>query len=240
MLVVDDISKWYGTTQVLKNLSLTVRQNERVVICGRSGSGKSTLLRCINGLETHQRGRIEIGGRELNQHARTLQSIRREVGMVFQAFNLFPHLTVLQNCTLAPRWGEKLSEQQARERALEQLRRVHVADHAEKYPRELSGGQQQRVAIARALCTRPRLLMFDEPTSALDPEMVNEVLSVISGLASDGVALLCVTHEIGFARRLADRVMFMDHGELIEQGAPDELFDAPRTDRLRSFLRTLP
>lgn len=240
MLVVDDISKWYGTTQVLKNLSLTVRQNERVVICGRSGSGKSTLLRCINGLETHQRGRIEIGGRELNQHARTLQAIRREVGMVFQAFNLFPHLTVLQNCTLAPRWAEKLSEQQARERALEQLRRVHVADHAEKYPRELSGGQQQRVAIARALCTRPRLLMFDEPTSALDPEMVNEVLSVISGLASDGVALLCVTHEIGFARRLADRVMFMDHGEIIEQGAPDELFDAPRTDRLRSFLRTLP
>ena len=233
MLVVEGIDKWYGATQVLKNVSLTVQRNERVVICGRSGSGKSTLLRCINGLEAHQRGRIVVNGRELTQHARTMQAIRRDVGLVFQAFNLFPHLTVLENCTLA------LSEPEARERALEQLKRVHVAEHARKYPRELSGGQQQRVAIARALCTQPRMLMFDEPTSALDPEMVNEVLNVISGLAADGVALLCVTHEIGFARRLADRVIFMDHGEIIEHGTAHELFDAPRTDRLQSFLRTL-
>lgn len=236
MLVVDDISKWYGTTQVLKNLSLTVRQNERVVICGRSGSGKSTLLRCINGLETHQRGRIEIGGRELNQHARTLQAIRREVGMVFQAFNLFPHLTVLQNCTLAPRWAEKLSEQQARERALEQLRRVHVADHAEKYPRELSGGQQQRVAIARALCTRPRLLMFDEPTSALDPELVGSVLEVMRSLRESGMTMIVVSHEMGFARAAADRVVFMDHGLIVEQGAPAAIFENPSHERTRAFI----
>ncbi len=239
MLVVDEVSQWYGATPVLRNVSLTVQQNERVVICGPSGSGKSTLLRCINGLERFQRGRITVNGREVKQHARDLQAIRRDVGMVFQAFNLFPHLTVLENCTLAPQWAEKLSPQQARERALKQLGRVHVAEQAEKYPKELSGGQQQRVAIARALCTQPRLLMFDEPTSALDPEMVNEVLSVISEVATGGVALLCVTHEIGFARRLADRVVFMDQGQVIEQGPPDELFDSPRTDRLRSFLKKL-
>lgn len=239
LLVVEGVSKWHGETQVLEDVSLKVEQGERVVICGRSGSGKSTLLRCINGLENHQRGRIEVNGRELRQHARTLQAIRRDVGMVFQSFNLFPHLTVRQNCSLAPQSIGGLSAVQAEELAMQHLQRVHVADQAAKYPRELSGGQQQRVAIARALCMQPRLLLFDEPTSALDPEMVNEVLNVIAELAADGVTLLCVTHELGFARRLADRVLFMDHGQIIEQGTPAEVFDAPRSERLQSFLRTL-
>jgi general L-amino acid transport system ATP-binding protein len=240
LLVVDGVSKWYGDTQVLKDVSLTVEAHERVVICGPSGSGKSTLLRCINGLDTHQRGRIEVNGHTLNQHARTLQAVRREVGMVFQAFHLFPHLTVLQNCTLAPEWAEKLSATDAQALAMRHLQEVHVSEHAAKYPRQLSGGQQQRVAIARALCMKPRMLLIDEPTSALDPEMVKEVLDVILSLAQRGATLLCVTHELGFARRLANRVIFMDHGEIVEQGPPQQIFEQPRTERLRNFLRTLP
>jgi general L-amino acid transport system ATP-binding protein len=235
-LTLDNVSKWYGPTAVLKNVSLSVALHERVVICGPSGSGKSTLLRCINGLETHQRGRIQVGSTELTQHARTLQSIRRQVGMVFQSFHLFPHLTVLQNCTLAPAWAGKLAAAPAQELAMRYLQKVHVAEHAEKYPRQLSGGQQQRVAIARALCMKPEVLLFDEPTSALDPEMVKEVLDVIMALAADGVTMLCVTHELGFARRLADRIVFMDHGEIIEQGKPAELLGNPRTERLQAFL----
>ncbi len=235
-LTLDNVSKWYGPTAVLKNVSLSVAPHERVVICGPSGSGKSTLLRCINGLERHQRGRIEISGTELTQHARTLQSIRRQVGMVFQSFHLFPHLTVLQNCTLAPAWAEKLPAAAAEELAMRYLQKVHVAEHAAKYPRQLSGGQQQRVAIARALCMKPQVLLFDEPTSALDPEMVKEVLDVIMALAADGVTMLCVTHELGFARHLADRIVFMDHGEIIEQGTPAELLGNPRTERLKAFL----
>jgi general L-amino acid transport system ATP-binding protein len=240
LLVIDGVSKWYGNTQVLKNVSLTVESNERVVICGPSGSGKSTLLRCINGLDTHQGGRIHVDGRELTQHAKTLQAVRREVGMVFQAFHLFPHLTVLQNCSLAPEWAEKLPAARAAELAMQHLQQVHVAEHAAKYPRQLSGGQQQRVAIARALCMKPKMLLIDEPTSALDPEMVKEVLDVILNLAQRGATLLCVTHELSFARRLANRVIFMDHGEIVEQGTPAEIFENPRTERLQSFLRTLP
>jgi general L-amino acid transport system ATP-binding protein len=230
------VSKWYGALQVLCGVSLSVAPRERVVVCGPSGSGKSTLLRCINALETHQAGRIVVDGTELTGDEHSLHLVRREVGMVFQSFNLFPHMTVLENCMLAPVWVRRLAQGEARDLALDYLARVHVAGLAHKFPSQLSGGEQHRVAIARALCMQPKVMLFDEPTSALDPEMIKEVLDTIMALAQYGMTMICVTHEMGFARRLADRIVFMDRGEIIEQGPPDQLFDHPGTDRLKQFL----
>jgi general L-amino acid transport system ATP-binding protein len=221
---------------VLRDVSLDVAAHERVVVCGPSGSGKSTLLRCLNGLESHQSGRIVIDGTELVDTPAALGLIRREVGMVFQSFNLFPHMTVLDNCTLATTWVRKMPRDEAEDLAHTYLTRVHLASHAHKYPSQLSGGEQQRVAIARALCMAPKVMLFDEPTSALDPEMITEVLDIIVGLAQTGMTMICVTHEMGFARRAADRIVFMDRGEIVEMGTPDEMFDSPRTDRLKTFL----
>jgi len=231
------LHKWYGSQHVLRDISLDVAQHERVAVCGPSGSGKSTLLRCLNGLEPHQSGRISIDGNDLTGDAAALAVVRREIGMVFQSFNLFPHMTVLENCTLAPIWVRRIPRKQAHELALGFLARVRLAGHAEKYPSELSGGEQQRVAIARALCLSPKVMLFDEPTSALDPEMTQDVLEIMTDLADSGMTMICVTHEMGFARRAADRIVFMDRGEIIEQGAPDQMFDDPRTDRLKTFLR---
>jgi general L-amino acid transport system ATP-binding protein len=236
LVLVNGVSKSYGASQVLRQVSLSLDEHERLAICGPSGSGKSTLLRCINGLEPIDEGRIIVDGLELTNHARRLESIRRKVGLVFQSFNLFPHLTVLENCTLAPIWIRRMTKQDAADLATSYLKRVHVETHANKYPSQLSGGQQQRVAIARALCMAPKVLLFDEPTSALDPEMIREVLDTIVSLADTGMAMVCVTHEMGFARRVADRLIFMDHGEVVEQGRPGELFDNPRTERLKVFL----
>ena len=230
------VSKWYGSVQVLRDISLSVAPGERVVVCGPSGSGKSTLLRCINALESHQAGRIVVDGTELTGEERSMHLVRREVGMVFQSFNLFPHMTVLENCTLAPVWVRKLSHEEARDLALDYLARVRVAGLAHKFPSQLSGGEQQRVAIARALCMRPKIMLFDEPTSALDPEMIKEVLDTIVALAQSGMTMICVTHEMGFARRVADRIVFMDRGEILEQGDPAQMFDRPRTERLKQFL----
>jgi len=236
LVAVAQLNKWYGAAHVLRNVSLDLATHERLVVCGPSGSGKSTLLRCLNGLESHQSGRIVIDGTELTGAASVLGIVRREVGMVFQSFNLFPHMTVLENCTLAPVWVRKTPPGEAEEFALTQLARVHMSAHARKYPSELSGGEQQRVAIARALCMAPKVMLFDEPTSALDPEMMKEVLDIIMGLADSGMSMICVTHEMGFARRAADRVVFMDRGEIVEQGTPDQMFDNPTTARLRMFL----
>jgi general L-amino acid transport system ATP-binding protein len=236
LLTLERVNKWHGTLHALRELSLSVASGERLVVCGPSGSGKSTLLRCINGLEPHGSGSIVVDGVELTQDSAAGRQIRRDVGMVFQSFNLFPHLTVLDNCTLAPVWVRKLPRPQARELALDYLGRVHVAQHAHKYPGQLSGGEQQRVAIARALCLAPKIMLFDEPTSALDPEMTREVLDTIVSLAQSGMTMICVTHEMGFARRIADRMVFMDRGEIIEEGAPEALFNNPRTERLRLFL----
>ncbi len=233
---LDHVNKWYGTMHVLRDLSLNVAQKERVVVCGPSGSGKSTMIRCINRLETHQEGRILVEGTELTDDTRALDTIRREVGMVFQSFNLFPHLTVLENCTLAPIWVRKMPKKDAEELAMSYLNRVKIPEQAKKYPGQLSGGQQQRVAIARALCMKPKIMLFDEPTSALDPEMIKEVLDVMIGLAETGMTMVCVTHEMGFARQVADRVVFMDRGEIVESGPPAELFNEPKTDRLKLFL----
>ena len=230
------VNKWHGALHALRNVSLDIAAHERVVVCGPSGSGKSTLLRCINGLERYQSGRIVVDGTELDDRPATLDFIRREVGMVFQSFNLFPHLTILDNCTLAPIWARKMPEEQARAMAIDYLSRVHVAEQAHKYPGQLSGGEQQRVAIARALCLSPKVMLFDEPTSALDPEMIKEVLDIIVNLADAGMTMICVTHEMGFARRVADRIIFMDRGEIIEQGPPARLFDQPQSDRLKTFL----
>ncbi|UPG74338.1 amino acid ABC transporter ATP-binding protein [Roseomonas gilardii subsp. gilardii] len=221
---------------VLRDVNLQVAAGERVVVCGPSGSGKSTMIRCINRLEQHQQGRIVVDGVELTDDIRALDAIRREVGMVFQSFNLFPHLTILQNCTLAPIWVRKVPKAQAEEEAMEYLRKVKIPDQANKYPGQLSGGQQQRVAIARALCMKPKIMLFDEPTSALDPEMIKEVLDTMVSLAESGMTMICVTHEMGFARTVADRVVFMDRGEVVESGTPEEMFNNPRTDRLRAFL----
>jgi general L-amino acid transport system ATP-binding protein len=229
-----EVSKWYGAIQVLRNVSLEVETHDRLVICGQSGSGKSTLLRCINGLEVHE-GQIVVDGTTLDG-AHSAEAIRRDVGMVFQSFNLFPHLTALENCTLAPIWVRRIPAAEARDMALSYLERVHLADRAVHYPSELSGGEQQRVAIARALCMAPKVMLFDEPTSALDPLMIGEVLDIITGLAETGMTMICVTHEMGFARRLANRMIFMDRGEIIEQGRPDELFSAAKSDRLKGFL----
>ena len=228
--------KWYGQFHVLKDINLTVNRGERIVICGPSGSGKSTMIRCINRLEEHQQGQIIVDNIELTNDIRKIDEIRREVGMVFQHFNLFPHLTVLENCTLAPIWVRKMPKVEAEEAAMEYLERVKIPEQANKFPGQLSGGQQQRVAIARSLCMNPRIMLFDEPTSALDPEMIAEVLDVMVSLAESGMTMLCVTHEMGFARRVANRVIFMDGGEIIEQNEPEEFFNNPQSDRTKLFL----
>ncbi|MCA1971599.1 MAG: amino acid ABC transporter ATP-binding protein [Caenispirillum sp.] len=236
MIQVRGLQKWYGTFHALKNLDLDVAAGEIVVVCGPSGSGKSTFIRCLNRLEDFQEGSVTIEGLPLTREPASVAAVRREVGMVFQQFNLFPHLTVIENLMLAPRLVRRVSEAEARRTAQEYLARVHIANQADKYPGQLSGGQQQRVAIARALCMRPRILLFDEPTSALDPEMVKEVLEVMGELAGDGITMICVTHEMGFARRVADRVIFMDHGEIVEQRDPIGFFEAPHHPRAREFL----
>jgi general L-amino acid transport system ATP-binding protein len=233
------VHKWYGAFHVLRNVSLRVRAGERVVICGPSGSGKSTLIRCVNRLEEHQRGVIRVHGAELNDSLKHIERVRRDVGMVFQQFNLFPHLTALENCTLAPIWATSVGRREAEERALELLAKVKILDQAHKYPSQLSGGQQQRVAIARALCMNPKVMLFDEPTSALDPEMVKEVLDTITALAAEGMTMIVVTHEMGFARRVADTMVFMDWGEVVEIGEPREFFEAPKHERARQFLSQL-
>jgi general L-amino acid transport system ATP-binding protein len=228
--------KWYGEFHVLKDINLTVNRGERIVICGPSGSGKSTMIRCINRLEEHQKGKIIVDNIELTHDVKNIAEIRREVGMVFQHFNLFPHLTVLENCTLAPIWVRKMPKKEAEEIAMHYLERVKIPEQARKYPGQLSGGQQQRVAIARSLCMNPRIMLFDEPTSALDPEMISEVLDVMVSLAESGMTMLCVTHEMGFAKTVANRVIFMDEGEIIEQNDPFEFFDNPQSDRTKLFL----
>jgi general L-amino acid transport system ATP-binding protein len=230
------VNKWFGEFHVLRNIDLNVEQGEKIVICGPSGSGKSTLIRCINRLEEHQKGKIIVDGIELTNDIRQIDKIRSEVGMVFQSFNLFPHLTVLDNLCLAPVWVKKMPRKDAEETAMQYLKRVKIPEQAAKYPGQLSGGQQQRVAIARALCMNPRIMLFDEPTSALDPEMVKEVLDTMIELARGGMTMLCVTHEMGFARSVADRVIFMDRGEIVEQGAPKDFFANPKSDRTKLFL----
>ncbi|OEC46856.1 glutamine ABC transporter ATP-binding protein [Pseudomonas sp. 1D4] len=236
IIQLQGVNKWYGQFHVLKDINLNVKPGERIVLCGPSGSGKSTTIRCINRLEEHQQGRIVVDGTELTNDLKQIETIRREVGMVFQHFNLFPHLTVLQNCTLAPMWVRKMPKRQAEEIAMHYLERVRIPEQAHKFPGQLSGGQQQRVAIARALCMKPKIMLFDEPTSALDPEMVKEVLDTMVGLAQDGMTMLCVTHEMGFARTVADRVIFMDKGEIVEQNEPNAFFDNPQNERTKLFL----
>ena len=237
IITFDKVNKWFGDSlHVLRDIDLTVPQGERLVICGPSGSGKSTLIRCINRLEEHQSGRLLVDGLELSDDVQVIDAVRRRVGMVFQQFNLFPHLTVLENLTLAPLQVHKLPRQEAEEQAMAQLERVRIAEQAHKYPLQLSGGQQQRVASARALCMSPQIMLFDEPTSALDPEMVREVLDVMTELAAQGMTMLVVTHEMGFARAVADRVVFMDQGQIVEQNTPQEVFDHPQSDRGRDFL----
>ena len=231
-----DVHKWYGEFHVLRDINLNVRRGERIVICGPSGSGKSTMIRCINRLEEHQKGRIIVDGVELTNDLKRIDEVRKDVGMVFQHFNLFPHLTILENCTLAPIWVKKMPKKEAEEVAMQYLTRVKIPEQANKYPGQLSGGQQQRVAIARSLCMSPKIMLFDEPTSALDPEMVKEVLDTMVGLAEEGMTMLCVTHEMGFARQVADRVIFMDYGQIVEMNTPDEFFKNPQHERTRLFL----
>ncbi|HZF35646.1 MAG TPA: amino acid ABC transporter ATP-binding protein [Candidatus Angelobacter sp.] len=236
MIKLEGVNKWYGQFHVLKSINLTVKKGERIVICGPSGSGKSTLIRCINRLEEHQKGRISVENIELTHDLKNIEQVRREVGMVFQHFNLFPHLTVLENLTLAPIWVRKMPKAEAEAVARKYLERVKIPEQAEKYPGQLSGGQQQRVAIARSLCMNPKIMLFDEPTSALDPEMIKEVLEVMIELARSGMTMICVTHEMGFARTVANRVIFMDRGEIIEENEPEEFFNHPRSDRTKLFL----
>lgn len=231
-----EVNKWYGEFHVLRNINLQVGRGEKIVICGPSGSGKSTMIRCINRLEEHQSGDILVKGTALTSDLKNIETVRREVGMVFQHFNLFPHLTVLENCCLAPIWVKQLPRKEAEEIAMNFLRRVRIPEQALKYPGQLSGGQQQRVAIARSLCMNPQVMLFDEPTSALDPEMVSEVLDVMIELAKEGMTMLCVTHEMGFAKQVADRVIFMDRGQIIEENVPDQFFDNPQSDRTKLFL----
>jgi general L-amino acid transport system ATP-binding protein len=231
-----EVNKWYGEFHVLRNINLQVGRGEKIVICGPSGSGKSTMIRCINRLEEHQSGDILVKGTALTSDLKNIETVRREVGMVFQHFNLFPHLTVLENCCLAPIWVKQLPRKEAEEIAMNFLRRVRIPEQALKYPGQLSGGQQQRVAIARSLCMNPQVMLFDEPTSALDPEMVQEVLDVMVELAHEGMTMLCVTHEMGFAKQVADRVIFMDRGQIIEENVPDQFFDNPQSDRTKLFL----
>ena len=239
MIEMSGVHKWFGDFHVLKNINLMVREGERIVIAGPSGSGKSTLIRCINHLETHDAGKIVIDGIELTEDLKRIDEVRREVGMVFQQFNLFPHMTVLEHFTLAPLWVRKIPERDARDMAMKFLERVRIPEQADKYPGQLSGGQQQRVAIARSLCMNPKIMLFDEPTSALDPEMIKEVLDVMIELAEEGMTMLCVTHEMGFAKTVADRVIFMDAGEIVEQAPPSEFFSNPREPRTRQFLEQI-
>ncbi len=235
-VTLQGVNKWYGQFHVLRNINLDVKRGERIVICGPSGSGKSTMIRCINRLEEHQQGRILVDGIELTGNLKRIDEVRREVGMVFQHFNLFPHLTILENCTLAPIWVRKMPKKDAVDLAMSYLKRVKIPEQANKYPGQLSGGQQQRVAIARALCMNPKIMLFDEPTSALDPEMVKEVLDTMVSLARDGMTMLCVTHEMGFARQVADRVIFMDGGEVVESNTPEPFFANPQHERTKLFL----
>ena len=236
MIEMRGVGKWFGRFQVLKNIDLSVAQGEKIVLCGPSGSGKSTLVRLVNGLEPYQSGTVTVDGIELKNDAKVIEAVRGEVGMVFQSFNLFPHLTALENLTLAPVWVRRMPKKDAEALALQLLQRVRIAEQAHKYPAQLSGGQQQRVAIARALAMRPKIMLFDEPTSALDPEMIKEVLDVMVELAAEGMTMVVVTHEMGFARTVADRVVFMDQGEIVESAAPRSFFEAPRTERARLFL----
>jgi general L-amino acid transport system ATP-binding protein len=236
IIQIKDMHKWYGDFHVLKDIQLEVRRQERIVICGPSGSGKSTLIRCINRLEEHQRGKIIVDGIELTNDLKNIEKIRAEVGMVFQHFNLFPHLTILENLTIGPTWVRKIAKKQAEETAMHYLDKVQIAEQAHKYPGQLSGGQQQRVAIARSLCMAPKVMLFDEPTSALDPEMIKEVLDVMIELAHEGMTMLVVTHEMGFAKSVAHRVIFMDAGQIVEQDTPNEFFDNPQHERTKLFL----
>ena len=233
----DKVNKWYGNDfHVLRDIDLQVGAGERIVVCGPSGSGKSTLIRCINRLEEHQQGRLVVDGVEISDDLKAIDDVRKKVGMVFQQFNLFPHLTVLENLTLSPMWVGRMPKKEAEEKAMEQLRRVRIAEQALKYPLQLSGGQQQRVAIARALCLRPKIMLFDEPTSALDPEMIKEVLDVMIEMAEQGITMVCVTHEMGFAKAVAVRVIFMDEGQIVEQNTPEAFFNNPQSERSRDFL----
>jgi general L-amino acid transport system ATP-binding protein len=233
----DKVNKWYGDSfHVLCDIDLDIAQGERIVVCGPSGSGKSTLIRCINRLEEHQQGHLTVDGVELTDDVKVIDDVRKKVGMVFQQFNLFPHLTVLENLTLSPMWVGKMPKKEADEKAMEQLARVRIAEQAHKYPLQLSGGQQQRVAIARALCLKPKIMLFDEPTSALDPEMIKEVLDVMIEMANQGITMVCVTHEMGFAKAVADRVIFMDQGQIVEQNNPHDFFNHPQSERSRDFL----
>jgi general L-amino acid transport system ATP-binding protein len=234
-----DVDTWFGEFQALKNINLAIKQGERIVVCGPSGSGKSTLIRCVNGLQAHQQGQVIVDGYKLNSGSRNLAKVRQEVGMVFQQFNIFPHMTVLDNLILAPMWVKHLSRREATEVAMHYLERVRIGEHAGKFPNQLSGGQQQRVAIARALCLKPRVMLFDEPTSSLDPEMVKEVLDVMVGLAEDGMTMMCVTHEMHFARTVADRIVFMDKGEILEIAPPEAFFTQAQDPRAQLFLQSI-
>ena len=233
---ISDMNKWFGSFHVLRDINLEVRRGERIVVCGPSGSGKSTLIRCINRLEEHQQGKIIVDGTELSSDLKNIDKIRSEVGMCFQHFNLFPHLTILENCTLAPIWVRKMSRKDAEETALRYLEKVKIPEQADKFPGQLSGGQQQRVAIARSLCMKPQIMLFDEPTSSLDPEMIKEVLDTMIELAEEGMTMICVTHEMGFARQVANRVIFMDDGQIVEENEPAEFFDNPKSERTKLFL----
>jgi len=233
---ITDLNKWYGAYHALRDINLTVKRGEKIVVCGPSGSGKSTMIRCINALEDHQQGQITVDGTVLSSDLKNIDTIRSEVGMCFQHFNLFPHLTILENCTLAPIWVRKIPQAEAEATAMHYLEKVKIPDQANKYPGQLSGGQQQRVAIARSLCMKPRIMLFDEPTSALDPEMIKEVLDTMVALANEGMTMLCVTHEMGFARQVADRVIFMDQGQIVEENTPEPFFESPKNDRTKLFL----
>ena len=236
IIQIQNVNKWFGDFQVLKDINLNVEQKQKIVVCGPSGSGKSTLIRCINRLEEHQEGNIIVDGNELTEDTKDIEKIRAEVGMVFQQFNLFPHLSILDNCTLAPIWVKKMPKKKAEEMAMKQLEQVQIADQASKFPGQLSGGQQQRCAIARALCMQPKIMLFDEPTSALDPEMIKEVLDVMIQLANEGMTMIVVTHEMGFAKTVADRMVFMDEGNIVEEAPPDKFFNNPESDRTKLFL----
>ena len=239
LIQMKNVDKYFGDFQALKNINLEVQRKERIVICGPSGSGKSTLIRCLNRLEKHNTGQVFIDGNELTDQIKDINSVRREVGMVFQSFNLFPHMTVVKNLMVAQQLVRKISKADAKQRAMHFLERVKIPEQANKYPIQLSGGQQQRVAIARALCMKPKIMLFDEPTSALDPEMINEVLEVMVDLATDGMTMICVTHEMGFARSVADRIIFMDLGEIVEESKPSEFFDNPKNERTKNFLQQI-
>ena len=236
IIKIENMNKWFGDFQVLKDINLTVEKNKKIVVCGPSGSGKSTLIRCINRLEEHQKGSIVVDGTELSEDTKNIEAIRAEVGMVFQQFNLFPHLSILDNCTLAPIWVKKMPKQKAEELAMKQLNQVQIGDQAQKFPGQLSGGQQQRCAIARALCMEPKIMLFDEPTSALDPEMIKEVLDAMVNLAKAGMTMIVVTHEMGFAKEVADEVIFMDEGMIVEQAETKDFFANPKSDRTKLFL----